>query len=118
LSNLKGVELVSACFKFGGNMSFHKILWDYSRKESTTENNELALQELKALVDAGKNPLDVPENYPDVFGLATLKGLDAIRFAFALGRGSLGTSLKYYYNDKKMRDNPLKVEGKRSRRYE
>lgn len=99
-------------------MSFHKILLDCSKKDATKENRDQALAELKALIDAGGDPTVVPDDYPDVFGLVTLKNLDAIKFAYGLGLASIGAAIKHYHTDKKLRDNPNKVLGKRSRRYE
>ena len=87
-------------------MSFHQILWEYSKKEAKKENWELATAELRALVDAGENPLLVPEVYPDVFGLSTLKNLDAVKFASALGMHAIGANLKHYYTDKLLKDAP------------
>jgi hypothetical protein len=91
---------------FGENMSFHQLLWDYSASAKKKEDTELLIEKLNALVDAGENPLLVPEVYPKVFGLSTLQHLDAVKFASGLGMFSIGAGLKAYYKTKQAKDNP------------
>jgi len=98
-------------------MTFHQILWNYSKKEQNQENRDLLVAELNALVDAGENPMVVPANYPDVFGLSTLKNIDAIKFASGLGMFSVGAGLRAYYHSKLAKDNPpTKLDAPKRRR--